>query len=379
MAGQSVWRRHAPIWLRLLAGILIFPIVWLGLASICQAMLAADVRSTVAPWALIGAAIVAGIACWLIVKASSGRATVALLAVALVGIVWMSSTFLLRHSSVPQLQADLEKASPSSPAPLRFEPLTPMPPQEGAALGAAPPALIGPPEKPTLFSPAWSSSQPAPAPEVSQPTPSPGAPASPPSLPQFPWPPPSASASYVLPDVLFRSDYTVGQVVTALLSALESSGYVERSFFLTPPGGVVLVTRLERISGDGAPAPGERWPNLDDRSDSTESLLQFLQGLFYVDPGHYRVIAFILQDFPFSQSAQSITAPEARLWLSSGANILPPEISSRLFSGGHCTVLVYEFASDGTKVRAVMSSLTGKQHLEKAGFLSALAKIASKY
>jgi len=218
---------------------------------------------------------------------------------------------------------------------------------------------------------------PAPAPEVARPAPPVGAQASPPPLPQVPWPPPSASASYVLPDDLFQSYPTVGQVVTALLYALENKGYVERSFFLTPQGGVALVTRLERIKDDGSPS-GERWPSSHGQSDSTEGLLKFLQGLFYVDPGHYRVIVFVLQDLPFSQAPQSITAPEAQSWLSSGGNVLPPEIAKRLFSGGHCTVLVYEFASDGTKVRTVVSSLTGKQHLERTGLLSALAQLASK-
>jgi len=53
--------------------------------------------------------------------------------------------------------------------------------------------------------------------------------------------PPAASASYVLPRVLFEKDATVGQVVDAIVSALERKGYVERSFFRTGAGGVALV------------------------------------------------------------------------------------------------------------------------------------------
>lgn len=199
--------------------------------------------------------------------------------------------------------------------------------------------------------------------------------ASPPAdlLPVFPWPPPKASASYVLPDSLFAGYQTVGAVVDAILKALEQGGYVERSFFRTPPGGVALVTRLERINDDGSPfSESQRWPGGDEHIDLTATLYTFLRGLFYADPGHYRVIVFVLQDLPFAQSSKRITAQEAEAWLTSGANVLPPDMAEHPFGGGHCTVLVYEFASDGTKVHVVVSSLTGKQHLEKAGVLTAL-------
>jgi hypothetical protein len=168
----------------------------------------------------------------------------------------------------------------------------------------------------------------------------------------------------------------VGEVVGAIIGALEQGGYVERSFFRTTAGGVTLVTRLEHINDDGSPsAEAERWPSSGQYSASREGLLQFLEGLFYVDPGHYRVIVFVLQDMPFAQSSTNVTAEDARAWLTSGANVLPPDIAARPFggaNGGHCTALIYEFASDGTKVQVVESRLTGKQHLEKAGVLAGL-------
>ena len=127
-------------------------------------------------------------------------------------------------------------------------------------------------------------------------------------LPEFPWPPPTASSSYVLPDNLFESRRTVGAVVAAIISALERNGYVERSFFQTEPGGIALVTRLERIKNDGSSfAERERWPPSKQTYASTNDLARFLYGLFFVDPGHYRVIVFILQDLPFSQSSKKIT------------------------------------------------------------------------
>jgi hypothetical protein len=196
-------------------------------------------------------------------------------------------------------------------------------------------------------------------------------------LPEFPWPPPRASASYVLPDGLFESHRSVGEVVAAILLALERNGYVERSFFRTKADGVALVTRLERIRDDGSAfAEPERWALLRSSPDDfgPNALFRFLRGLFVVDPGRYRIIVFILQGPSFSQSPQIMIAQEAQRWLFSGANVLPPEVAKRPFSGAHCTVMIYEFSSDGTQVRVVESRLTGKDHLAKAGVLSFLEK-----
>ena len=120
----------------------------------------------------------------------------------------------------------------------------------------------------------------------------------------------------MLPDRLFDKLPHARRRYRAILAALEQNGYVERSFFRTAPGGVALVTRLERINDDGSPsAENERWAAAAQRLESTRSLLDLLQGLFFVDPGHYRVIVFVLQDLPFSQSAETITAQQAHAWL----------------------------------------------------------------
>jgi len=197
-----------------------------------------------------------------------------------------------------------------------------------------------------------------------------------PTLPEFPWPPPEASASYVLPTSLLAHHATIKDVVDAVLSALERNDYVEHSLFTAGPQaeGVALVTRLERINEDGSPRPdGDRWPMNYAVARASFDLATFLRGLFFVDPGHYRVIVFVFSGAPFSQSSQQVSETEARGWLLAGANILPPEVAARRFDG-HCTVLIYEFASDGTRVRRIDSPLTGKQHLEKAGVLSLLQK-----
>ncbi len=192
------------------------------------------------------------------------------------------------------------------------------------------------------------------------------------SVPFFPWPPPAPSARYVFPEDTFKRYPTVGDVSTAILSALERSGYVERSFFQTQPGGVALVTRLERIGGDGTPAPeDERWPAGFDNSPS--GFVDFVRGLFYAKAGHYRVIVFVLQEKSFTSSEQKATGKDADTWLAVGAIKLPAWLANRPFGkDSTCTALIYEFASDGTAVKGVVSNLTGKQHLQKSGLLTAL-------
>jgi hypothetical protein len=216
---------------------------------------------------------------------------------------------------------------------------------------------------------------PQPPPSSPQPTITTFPPSQPPALPEFPWPPPQASASYVLPTPLLERHRTIASAVDAVLSALERNGYVEHSLYTAGPraAGVALVTRLERINEDGtSQSAANRWSTRAERALEL-NLVAFLRGLFFVDPGRYRLIVFVFSDVPFSQSARQVSEGEARIWLRSGGNILPPEIAAQAFNG-HCTALIYEFASDDRGVRRVDSPLTGKQHLEKAGVLALLAK-----
>ncbi len=197
-----------------------------------------------------------------------------------------------------------------------------------------------------------------------------------PDLPDFPlWPPPAPSASYVLPDKLLEGRPTLKDATDAIISALESTGYVERSFYRTKPGGIALVTRLERIESDGSPANPERWATGDGTHPGTADIVNFLRGLFFVTEGHYRLIVFVIQANPFIPSTARIDEPQARALISHGANVLPAETAKRSFDGNYCTALIYEFSSSGKAVSFLAQSpLTGRQHLEKAGVLSLLGK-----
>jgi hypothetical protein len=198
------------------------------------------------------------------------------------------------------------------------------------------------------------------------------------SLPEFPWPPPASSASYVLPNAFFAKTPTMGSAVELILASLERNGYVERSFFRTKEGGVALVTRLERINDDGSSATAsERWPSEAISRSGSLDLFKFWRGLFFVQPGHSRIIVFILERFPFTQDDKGVTSSEANSWVHIGSDVLPPAVRQLSFSStssaiAHCDALIYEFANDGSVERKVDSRLTGKQHLEKSGILATL-------
>jgi hypothetical protein len=305
------WRAPAPAWLRIIAGVLVCPLIWLVFALLGDATLRPLIFASVITQVLLF--IASAVISWTIVRtASVGRACVLsiLPSVALLitgGLYWYS-----------QMVAERMRAE-AIRNPERAE--------QQSARGE------------------W-------------------------TLPDFPWPPPFASASYVLPDDLFQSYHSFGDALSAILSALETTGYEERSFFRTEPDGVALVTRLERINEDGSSIPQpNRWLNWTMKGDD---LIAMLRGLFFVDPGHYRVIVFVLQDKPFSQSSQKPVGSLVEAWLRTGANVLPPEIRDRPLGQAHCTVLIYEFASESDAAHVVVSRLTGKQHLEKSGILSLL-------
>jgi hypothetical protein len=281
--------------------------------------------------------------------------------------------------SLPSQQSGGPQPSPPSGAPrnppagVAIEPEAT--PQPGApSTGPQPATRSAPARRPS--NPPSPGSATEPVPQL-YPAPPPSAtPASPArvpyELPQFPWPPPHPSASYVLPQTMLAGGTTVGQVFGLIISALETEGYVERSFFRTQDNGVALVTRLERIEDDGSSFPGvQRWPPV---LQTRSGLIQLLRGLFYVDSGHYRVIVFVVQGRPFSQSPETVSGEEALQWLQTGANTLPQDVAARPFGHDECTALIYEFASDGKNVQVVPSQLTGKQHLEKAGILTVLEK-----
>jgi len=200
-------------------------------------------------------------------------------------------------------------------------------------------------------------------------------------IPHFPWPPPQASATYIIPNTLIISKSGVTRlrdVDERITVALSDHGYSERSYFAVP-AGYAQVTRIEQIEIDGTSMKGDnRW--VQDASPlSVFSLQAYLKALFLAPRGYFRVIVFIITPIPFSQSDTKITREEAMKWLSSGLNRLPDSIGEMEFSSQTftCSALVYEFErpteSHDPTIR-IPGRLQGLVHLERAGLMEGLRK-----
>lgn len=196
-------------------------------------------------------------------------------------------------------------------------------------------------------------------------------------IPQFPFPPPRASAFDVIPRNLLvgeRSQPLLKDVKGVLEAAFEQCGYGEKSYYAVPDG-FAMASRIEQIREDGSPG-AERW-SLEVEPIEDFSLGAYLNALFRARPGHYRVIVFIVTPHPFKQKNVKVNSEDAGAWVSGGLNALPEEIGNHDYTGAfQCTALVYQFrrVGNGQPQFVEPSVITGKTHLEKAGLLAALAQ-----
>ena len=190
-------------------------------------------------------------------------------------------------------------------------------------------------------------------------------------VPQFPWPPPRASASVVIPFGPIRSsgipEPTLGDAAKLINAALDGGGYVDRSYFAAP-GGFAMVTRLERIDPDGTPRQDERW-SVQPPPLQSFSVGAYLRALFTAPPGYYRIIVFVVSSQPFAQSAERVSRDEALAWLHEGLNRLPDSIAGASYTERHdATALIYQFEQPGRQeaLLVVQGSPSGREHLERA-------------
>jgi len=197
----------------------------------------------------------------------------------------------------------------------------------------------------------------------------------------FPLPAPKPSARLEIPNndlTAPAQPATLGSVADKLVSALDAAGYSDYTF-MPAPDGFALVTQLEKIRRDGSPDLHQRFGvNLTDAQRRYFSLSDYLKALFTADVAHYRVVVFLVvpQTVQFAQSGAS--AAQVEQW--GGFDRLPQTVRAQSFdiaNGFHCVALVYEFAKDQFDTPAVQSlpgSVSGRQHLEKAGIWAKLAK-----
>jgi hypothetical protein len=197
-------------------------------------------------------------------------------------------------------------------------------------------------------------------------------------IPSFPWPPPKASAFFKFQRELLSvvdTPKTLGDVSVTLERALTGAGYSEKSYYRAPEG-FALACRLEQILPDGTPA-SDRW-SIKSENTKAFSLVSYLKALFTANPGHYRIVVFIITSLSFNQSDKKVSPDEAKGWLSSGTQSLPKSIASLPFTDEHtCTALIYEFqrvTPDHDPVLEDPSDVDGRTHIEKAGILKGLSK-----
>lgn len=195
--------------------------------------------------------------------------------------------------------------------------------------------------------------------------------------PSFPLPAPRPSAKIDLPfDLLGANMTTVGAAERGLRRALTARGYDDRGYYAVP-GGFALATRAERFLPDGrsAPAP-RRWamaPSALIDWDQLRNPRQWVDAFRQADPGHYRVLVFLIttRDQTTGGGAASIETAEA--WTQGGADRLPPSIAALpLGSDHHLEVLVYEFARPAVNAAPVFvpsSALGARAHLRGAGLV----------
>jgi hypothetical protein len=257
-------------------------------------------------------------------------------------------------------------------------------PQKNAPLPASPSPTPAPPvpvksPSPTPVAPVV---RPSPPPEVhptspALPGPRPVSPVAPVArdIPKFPWPPPAASATYVLPlrSYLGEGPRTLKDADVLITKTLRTAGYVERSYYGVPEG-FALVTRLEQINDNGTPkALPDRW-SVEAPRLTTFSFSEYLSALFSAPHGYYRVIVFVITPVPFYQVDAQVTGAMAEAWLTHGLNGLPSSIAALPYtSDAACTALVYEFQrAQGQPSILVPGRLDGLTHLRKSGIASAL-------
>lgn len=200
----------------------------------------------------------------------------------------------------------------------------------------------------------------------------------------FPWPPPIASAKISLPKELFKSCNTFGDVQSKLKNALEANGYedivymaiIEEGSHLRKLNGFATVTKMEQINKDGtSKREKHRWSSKV--SNDIHSISSYIQSLFFIRPGYFRVIVFVVVDEQLNPVHEA-SRDDAMEWLRRGSPVLEPELASSKFTKNHEVIsLIYEYRinrNDPGALLSMPSELSGKKHLEKAKILKALNK-----
>jgi hypothetical protein len=161
--------------------------------------------------------------------------------------------------------------------------------------------------------------------------------------------------------------------------ALSSAAYYERSYY-SAPSGFAMVTRLERFKPDGSPDGELRWSGPDKKEEF--SIAGYLKRLLIAEPGHYRLIVFVVTTASYSATGTAIGSKKATQLLAEGHVALPQSFARAEFTSAHsCTALIYEFRKEAAQQNAELvhpSMLPGRTHLDKAKLWRALVPDPSR-
>jgi len=200
-------------------------------------------------------------------------------------------------------------------------------------------------------------------------------------IPKFPWPPPKASATQLVPLKAFVNCKTFFDVDEVIDLALVKNGYYDKSYYVIMPNdsilGFAIATKLEQINKDASSKKGtNRWKTKVEMNDFT--FTEYLNSLFFTQTGYFRVIVFVITDIPIVQSKKSLGRKDAVLLVSDGSHILPPSLRNRLFTNNHSiTALIYEYKLQENSDKATLikpSEHTGREHLVKSNLWNTLVK-----
>ena len=191
------------------------------------------------------------------------------------------------------------------------------------------------------------------------------------AMPYFPWPPPEASGMNVIPAKLLREEISLRDVAETIQSALAFAGKHEIRYYYIP-NGFAMVTRLESIDEQGN--------SLREVDRDKVNFLTYIRNLFWVPPGYYRMVVFIVTDQRFEAIGDPIDRDSAVSFLKRGFNDLPDIYADMIYSKRYrTTALIYEFLKDQqNKVARVITPgrLDAYSHLNKIGWYTAAERVA---
>jgi hypothetical protein len=197
------------------------------------------------------------------------------------------------------------------------------------------------------------------------------------NMPVFTLPPPPASAEIDLtPFMSACKKYEQANVI--IQHALDETGYFAKKYYRTQGNGFAVVTKMEQFNKDGSSKQGTaRWAMKPVRNE-TFSIKNYLESMFVPEPGYFRVIVFVIDDYYGGNVNPNapLTRDTALAWLNQGYTSLPSIIGDKGFSKQtKVNALIYEFKVPESNKRfnfSKPSELDGRTHLKMAKILSNL-------